>query len=417
MAALTVLLFAAPGHAIDDATLRGLRIDPSRATVPLGAVLEGGPPPQGIPALGFGGLVGVATASPAPRFVAQGEAAGWLGDREPVVLVRLGGEARLYPLQVLTWHEIANDVLGGVPIAVSYCPLCNSALVFDRRVPLTDAGHAAAEAARHATDPAAIVVAPDDAWGAAYAFQAGRSAPERAQVVTFGVSGLLYLSNLLMFDDGTFTLWSQLTGEAAVGALAGERLVRYGAQIVSFADARAAHPDALVLSRETGFERPYGRNPYLGYDEAGSPAFLFRGRRDDRLEAKARVVAIDGPQPVAYPFDHLARVRIVHDTVAGRAIVLFWVPGTATALGAASIADAADVGASGAFGAELDGRRLRFVARDDGFEDLETGSRWDVTGRAVSGPLAGRTLEPVTHDTTLWFAWAAFRPETDVRRP
>jgi len=112
-----------------------------------------------------------------------------------------------------------------------------------------------------------------------------------------------------MFDDATLTLWSQLTGEGGVGELAGEHLVRYPAQIVGFAEARAAEPDALVLSRETGFSRSYGRNPYVGYDEIGSPAFLFRGQSDGRLAAKARVITVDGPTPVAYPFDRPPRRR------------------------------------------------------------------------------------------------------------
>jgi hypothetical protein len=220
-----------------------------------------------------------------------------------------------------------------------------------------------------------------------------------------------------MFDDATFTLWSQLTGEGGVGELAGEALVRYPAQIVGFADARAAEPDALVLSRDTGFDRSYGRNPYVGYDEIGSPAFLFQGDADGRLEPKARVITVDGAEPVAYPFDHLATHRVVHDVVAGAPLVLFWSAGTATALGGAVIANAEDVGAVGVFHPEADGRRLTFTATADGFVDAETGSLWDVTGRARSGPLAGQVLEAVAHDNTLWFAWAAFRPDTDVRRP
>lgn len=193
--------------------------------------------------------------------------------------------------------------------------------------------------------------------------------------------------------------------------------MRYPAQIVGFADARAAEPEALVLSRDTGFDRAYGRNPYVGYDEIGSPAFLFRGSADGRLDPKARVITVDGDQPVAYPFEHLATARVVHDEVAGLPLVLLWKAGTATALGAAAIATAEDVGAVGVFRPEADGRRLTFSATADGFVDFETGSRWDVTGRALSGPLAGQVLEAVAHDNTLWFAWAAFRPETEVRRP
>ncbi len=414
LAATAFALVATFALAISEADLRGLRVPPERAVIPIAEILSGGPPPQGIPALGFRGLTGVASASPEPRFVTQDRATAWLGDLEPVILMRIGGEARLYPLQVLTWHEIANDTLGGVPIAVTFCPLCNSALAFDRRVPVTPEQLAALRAPGHSTVRA--LATPAD-LATAYARQTGRDAPAQAVDVTFGVSGLLYHSNLLMFDDATLTLWSQLTGEGGVGELAGEVLVRYPAQIVGFADARAAEPEALVLSRDTGFDRAYGRNPYVGYDEIGSPAFLFQGDADGRLEPKARVITIDGDEPVAYPFDHLAEARVVHDEVAGASVVLLWTAGTATALGGAVIANSADVGAVGVFRPEVDGGRLTFAASAEGFVDAETGSLWDVTGRARSGPLAGQVLEAVAHDNTLWFAWAAFRPETDVRRP
>ncbi len=414
LAVTGLALLATSAFAISEAALHGLRVPAERATIPIEEILSGGPPPQGIPALGFRGLTGVASASADPVFIDQDAAAAWLGDLEPVILMRIGGEARLYPLQVLTWHEIANDTLAGVPIAVTFCPLCNSALAFDRRVPVTDDQLAALRAPGNTT--VRVLDTPAD-LAAAYTRQTGLEAPAQAVDVTFGVSGLLYHSNLLMFDDTTFTLWSQLTGEGGVGELAGDVLVRYPAQIVGFADARAAEPDALVMSRDTGFTRAYGRNPYVGYDEIGSPAFLFSGSADGRLDPKARVITIDGAEPVAYPFEHLAEMRVVHDDVAGAPLVLLWQAGTATALGGAVIASAEDVGSVGVFRPMADVGRLTFTATADGFVDAETGSVWDVTGRARSGPLAGQVLEAVAHDNTLWFAWAAFRPETEVRRP
>jgi hypothetical protein len=409
-----LVALATPAHAVSEATLRGLRVPAAHAVIPIADILAGGPPPQGIPALGFRGLTGVAGPSPEPRFVPQAEAAAWLGGLEPVILVRVNGEARLYPLQILTWHEIANDTLGGVPIAVSFCPLCNSALAHDRRIPVTADQ---VEALRVDGHTVRALPLPADA-AAAFERQTGRPAPESAVEVTFGVSGLLYFSNMLMFDDTTFTLWSQLIGEGMVGELAGEHLLRYPAQIVGFDEARAAEPDALVLSRETGFNRDYGRNPYVGYDEIGSPAFLFSGPGDGRLQPKARVITLEAPRPLAYDFDDLRDALVVHDEVDGTPLLLLWAPGTATAIGAARIASAEDVGAVGVFRPEIDGRRLAFRPADDGaFVDDETGSIWDVTGRARSGPLEGRTLEAVAHDNTLWFAWAAFRPETEIRRP
>ena len=413
LAALALALLLPSASAVSEAQLQRLRVSAENATIPIADILSGGPPPQGIPALGFRGLQGVADATREPRFVTQDEAAAWLGEREPVVLMRLGGEARLYPLQILTWHEIANDTLGGVPVAVTFCPLCNSALAFDRRVPATQAQVDALRRDGHQVraeplDPEATRL---------YEQQTGHPAPELGVDVTFGVSGLLYFSNMLMFDDTTFTLWAQLTGEGAVGDMAGERLIRYPAQLVGFAEARLAEPDALVLSQDTGFRRSYGQNPYVGYDDIGSPAFLFQGPSDGRLQAKERVITVDGAEPVAYPFDHLRDQRVVHDVIGGDPVVAFWAAGTATALGAGQIATAADVGAVGLFEATVDGQALRFDTHQDGFVDDATGSVWDVTGRARSGPLAGTLLEAVPHDNTLWFAWAAFRPETEVRRP
>lgn len=413
LAALAFALVLSSAAAVSEAQLQRLRVAAENATIPLDAILSGGPPPQGIPALGFRGLQGVADASPEPRFVTQDEASAWLGEREPVILMRLGGEARLYPLQILTWHEIANDTLGGVPVAVTFCPLCNSALAFDRRVPASAAEVDALRRDGHAVRAEPL---PKDA-ARAYERLYDRPAPEYGIDVTFGVSGLLYFSNMLMFDDTTFTLWSQLIGEGMVGDLAGGSLVRYPAQIVGFAEARLAEPEALVLGRETGFRRNYGQNPYVGYDEAGSPAFLFQGPSDGRLPPKARVITVEGDPPVAYPWEHLEAKRVTHDEIAGAPVVAFWAPGTATAIGGPSIADASDVGAVGLFQATVDGQALRFEAHADGFVDDATGSLWDVTGRAHAGPLEGAVLEAVAHDNTLWFAWAAFRPDTEVRQP
>jgi len=408
------ILLTSPAFAVSEGALRNLRVDPTRASIPIAEILSGGPPPQGIPALGFRGLDRVAGASPDPSFVTQEDAAAWLGELEPVILVRAGGEARLYPLQILTWHEIANDTLGGVPIAVSFCPLCNSALAHDRRVPATAAQVEALRVDGHTVRASPM---PED-LAEAYAQQIGGPAPEFAVDVTLGVSGMLYFSNMLMFDDTTFTLWSQLIGEGLVGEFKGERLVRYPAQIVGFAEARAAEPGALVLSRDTGFRRDYGRNPYVGYDQIGSPAFLFRGPDDGRLPPKERVITLEAPRALAYRFDDVADARVLHDEVDGEALLLLWAPGTTSAIGGGVIATAADIGAVGVFRPFIDDQRLTFAPDGNGgFVDAETGSVWDVTGRARSGPFEGRTLDAVAHDNTLWFAWAAFRPETEVRRP
>jgi hypothetical protein len=392
--------------------MRAIGVDTSRAIIPVDEIMSGGPPPQGIPALGFtGDRAGAANANQPPQFVSQADAAQWLGEEEPVIVVTVSEESRAYPLQVLTWHEIANDTLDGVPVAVTFCPLCNSALAFDRRIPLTEE----AKQELLEVNPEAELTELDAPFLEAYRIQEPSMDPVAGMTVTFGVSGLLYNSNLLMFDTVSSTLWSQLVGEGVVGTLAGTNLLRYPAQIVSFSELREAFPHALVLSRDTGYNRAYGTNPYVGYDRADSPAFLFSGPTDGRLPPKERVITFElNGEAVAYPFTELARERVINDTVGGQPVALFWQPGTRSALDASAIAASEDVGAAGAFHRVLNGRELHFSWQDDAFVDEETGSSWNLLGQAVSGELKGQVLRPVVHDNTLWFAWAAFRPDTRI---
>lgn len=301
-----------------------------------------------------------------PRFVAPGRA-GWLEDREPVISLEVGGVARAYPLQILTWHEIANDVLAGRPVAVTYCPLCNSSLVFDSRV--------------------------------------------EGRVLEFGVSGKLYRSALVMYDRQTDSLWTHFDGLAVQGPLTGTRLEVLPSQILSFGEWRATHPDGEVLSRRTGHPVSYGANPYESYDSQDGPyAQFFPQAVNHRLPAMARVVGVAGRgRPIAYPYRDLAsggRAAVLHH----RGLVILWRAGTASALDAPAIARGRDVGATGVF--EAGGRR--FAARDGLLLDRETGSRWSVDGTAVSGPLAGARLRPVAHIDAFWFAWQAYHPETAV---
>jgi hypothetical protein len=339
----------------------------NKHTVAYDEILSGGPPRDGIRSIDN------------PKFTDPAEAADWLADNEPVIALELNGDARAYPLSIITWHEIVNDTVGNVPAVVTFCPLCNSALAFDRRV--------------------------------------------NGEVFEFGVSGLLRNSDLIMYDRTTETLWQQFTGDAIVGELSGQRLTFLPTSIVSFGDFRAAHPDGRVLSQDTGRNAPYGAQPYAGYDtyesalSAGGNLPLFRGEEDDRLRPADRVVTVslEGQGiDVAYPYAVLNEVRVVNDVQGEQDLVVFFTPGTASALGAQVVADAEDVGATGVFDPNLDGQKLTFRADGNTIVDEETGSTWNILGQAVEGPLAGEELDEIVHGDHFWFSWAAFKPDTII---
>jgi Protein of unknown function (DUF3179) len=253
--------------------------DFERALVDLGEIRDGGPPKDGIPAIDD------------PRFRPVAEVDD-LADTEPVIGLTVSGESRAYPLRVLTWHEIANDVIGGVPVAVTYCPLCNAAIVFDRRL--------------------------DGA------------------VLDFGTTGKLRHSDLVMYDRQTESWWQQYSGEAIVGRHAGRTLEMLPARLESWAEFRARVPDAMVLVPEDPGARPYGTNPYVGYDSAAMP-FLYDGEVPAGIAPLARVVVV-GEE--AWSLDRLREAGRIE---AGE-LVLSWRPGQASALDAPRIADGRDVG-------------------------------------------------------------------------
>lgn len=308
-----------------------------------------------------------------PKFEPITEAA-WLDDREPGALVELDGELRFYPLSILTRHEIVNDRFGDVPVAVTYCPLCNTAMAFDRRVD--------------------------------------------GQVLRFGVSGLLRNSDLVMWDDATTSLWQQITGEGVAGDFAGTDLEPISTRIVSYGEARDAFPDAWSLSQDTGFGGDYGRNPYALYSSSPLP-FLYDGEPDPRFPALSRVVgvSIDGAQ-AAYPFETIRDAGAINDEVEDTPVVVMWGGDTADALDTSEISDGEAIGTAVAYDRRVGDETLTFSATsDDQFTDAETGSTWNLLGQATAGPLEGEQLDTVTHRNEFWFAWAAFFPSAPVYTP
>ena len=346
--------------------------------VPYTEILSGGPPKDGIPAIDN------------PRYVSVTEADRWLEPVEPVILVQVGEHTRAYPLQILTWHEIVNDTLGGLPLTVTFCPLCNTGIAFERTVD--------------------------------------------GRVLDFGTTGRLRFSNLIMYDRQTETWWQQADGRAIVGALTGARLNFYPAQIIAWQAFKDRSPEGSVLSRVTGFNRPYGQNPYPGYDDVNRPPFLYKGpTTPGELLPMERVLTVDmGAEAAAYPYKVLSEIFVVNDTLGGVEMVVFWSSGTASALDALTVSGGRDVGSAAAFRRRLGDRVLEFRSADGQrragerragerrageFVDRQTGSAWNSLGQAVSGPLKGTQLEPLVSIDHFWFSWAAFRPDTRIFTP
>jgi hypothetical protein len=341
----------------------GWRTDFARHSVPLSTIASGGPGRDGIPPLDH------------PRFVPTAAAGRFLTASEPVIAVAIAGQARAYPLQILVWHEIVNDTLAGEPIAVTYCPLCNTAIVYARAL----ASH----------------------------------------LLTFGTTGNLRNSDLVMWDRQTQSWWQQYDGRAIVGTLTGQQLTPLSSETLSFADFRARYPQGDVLSRNTGFDRPYGQNPYVGYDAADQRPFLYNGRLDPRLPPLERVETITaGSDTVVLRFDSLRRHPVTAVTVGDLPAVVIFQPNVTSPLDARQIRDSRNVGTASGFDRRLAGRTLSFRSAAPGVvADVQTGSRWDITGRAISGPLRGAQLHRLRDLQAFWFAVAAFVPRARLIRP
>ena len=274
--------------------------------VPESKILSGGPPRDGIPAIDT------------PRFVAAA-AASFLKENERVLGIRRHGISKAYPVAILNWHEIVNDEFAGEPVAVTYCPLCGTGIAYRARV--------------------------------------------SDETLTFGVSGLLYNSDMLLYDRKTRSLWSQIMRQAVSGPMKGTKLEAIPIDHTRWSDWRQRHPDTLVLSTETGYQRDYSRSPYLDYESSRKLWFPVPAQ-DDRYHPKEQVlgVEVDGSFK-AYPFVELEKsAGDVHDTVSGREIIVTY--------------DRRNRAATAAF---VDGDRLPAV-------------------------------------TAFWFAWYAFHPDTGVYR-
>jgi Protein of unknown function (DUF3179) len=289
--------------------------DFSKTAVAFDEILSGGPPKDGIPAIDT------------PRFLPVGAVTDLTPD-EPVIGLQINGEAKAYPLRILTWHEIVNDTLGGTPIAVTYCPLCNAAIVFDRRID--------------------------------------------GEATTFGTTGLLRNSDLIMYDRASESWWQQFLGEGIVGIHTGKRLALVPARLESWRNFAARFPEGKVLVPEDPGLRPYGANPYVGYDSAAAP-FLYDGSLPPDILPMNRVVAV-GEE--AWSLELLRR----EGRIESGDLVLTWTPGQTSALDSRTISQGREVG--------------NVVVQRRGPEGLVD----------------------IAYDVTFAFVFHAFRPEGRIRQ-
>ncbi len=320
-------------------------------------IVPGGPPPDGIPSID------------APQFRTIDQVTELEPD-EAVLVFDHDDEVRIYPVRIMIWHEIVNDVVGGTPVTVTYCPLCNSAVAYERTV--------------------------------------------SGQVLDFGTSGYLYRSGLVMYDRQTESLWTHFDGRAVVGTLMGEQLEFRSVATVSWQQAVDAHPDALVLAGQPARADRYGENRLIAYDQGDEPLRgWFNIDIPEPIPSMSRVVGVrTSDEQVAIPTDRLSERGVVDVTVGDMDVVVFWQPGLASPLQTRDIAGGDDIGATGVFDRHVDGRLLSFEAIGGGFVDVGTSSTWNIRGRAIAGPLAGTQLREIEHLDTFWFAWVGHHPAT-----
>lgn len=320
----------------------------NKSIVPLDQIVSGGPPPDGIPSIED------------PEFVSTEDAENFMSESDLILGVNINGDIRGYPLQILVWHEIVNDIVGGNSIAVTYCPLCFTNQIFNRTI----------------TD---------------------------GQTLEFGTSGKLYNSNLVLYDRNTNSLWSQAMAQSIAGELSGVKLNRIPFDLVAWKDWKKVHPESKILSQDTGYSRPYGADPYGDYYT--SPDILFPvSNSDHRLGVKEIVVGLEGEKGIskAYKIKDIEELKVINDDLTENRYVTLWSAFPYTVR---------------LFNSLLDGKTLltfHYDERKNLFIDNQTGSEWNFDGKSTAGQLSGSSLIRMPFDQGFWFEWSTFHPNTQV---
>ena len=322
-------------------TLTIMETDGQKHIIPLDKIKGGGPPKDGIPSIDD------------PKFT-EISGSQFVSDSDVVIGLEINGDARAYPLFILVWHEIVNDVVGGTPVAVTYCPLCYTNQVFERIV--------------------------------------------NGNEVEFGTSGKLYQSNLLMYDRWTDSYWSQGLGMAVTGKLSGIQLKTIPFDVITWGDWKKLHPDSLVLTTDTGHFRSYATDPYGDY--YADPRIIFPvDNMDDRMHPKEIILGFheDGIYK-AYKQNDVELHNVINDNIGETSLMLVTLFSQN----------------SRAFDRNLNGEILQFQYVDGKITDAKTESVWSYDGLAISGPLEGNYLTRISMEPGFWFSWVAFHPDTAV---
>jgi hypothetical protein len=306
--------------------------------IPLDKIKSGGPPKDGIPSIDK------------PKFVKSSEAE-FVSDDDLVIGIDINGEQKAYPLFIMVWHEIVNDKIGEIPVAVTYCPLCFTNQVFDRTVD--------------------------------------------GKITEFGTSGKLYNSNLVMYDRNTDSQWSQALGIAITGEMTGHALERIPFDVARWSDWKSLYPDTLVLTTDTGFFRTYGIDPYGDYYIDSRVIFPVENK-DDRLFLKEKILGFDNGIRKAYKLSDVEKNKVINDDVGDKKIVLISLyPEMARA-----------------FTRIVDGQILEFEYSNGQIIDTQTKSKWNFDGVSIEGQLKGKKLQREVYNPGFWFEWVAFHPDT-----
>jgi len=312
-------------------------------------IVSGGPPKDGIPSIDE------------PKYVSVSEADKFLEENDVVFVVDYKNNVKIFPQKILVWHEIVNDDVDGEKIAVTYCPLTGSAIGFKGKFNSIE--------------------------------------------TTFGTSGKLVNSNLVMYDRATESYWPQILGVAVTGSQKGRTLEQFPVIWTRWNKARGKYPNAVVLSRDTGFIRSYGRDPYGSYlttnnyyDSGG--AFFPVMAKDNRLEAKRIVVGVKiNNSELAIVKSKIAENKIANLFIEEMPIVVIYDESLDTVR---------------VYSRKLENRVLNFEINNGNIVDKETGSEWNVFGKSVNGVMKSKKLEPVNSFDVMWFAWVAFYPQTEI---